>query len=100
MAVRRGKKTYRKRSQKLGAVLKRDGIFKGSGQYVGHQIGGPLGKAAKTVVPAMLLLVAASAVTPQLGNALAGSVRGIPVVAPLAAVSASYGTQLRSRFGR
>ena len=99
MAYRRKRRTVR-RSKKLGAVLKRDGLFKGSGNYVGMQLGGPLGKAAKTVVPAMLLLVAASAVTPPLGNALAGSVRGIPVVAPLAAVSASYGTQLRSRFGR
>jgi len=97
--VARKRKTVR-RSKKLGAVLKRDGLFKGSGNYVGMQLGGPLGKAAKTVVPAMLLLVAAAAATPQLGNALASSVRGIPIVAPLAAVSASYGTSLRSKFGR
>jgi len=98
MVVRRKKKTYRKRSQKLGPVLKRDGIFKGSGQYVGHQLGGPLGKVAKTVVPAMLLLTVVSAVTPPLGSALAGSVRGIPLVSPLANVSASYGTMLRSKL--
>ena len=97
--VARKRKTVR-RSKKLGAVLKRDGLFKGSGNYVGMQLGGPLGKAAKTVVPAMLLLVAASAVTPPLGSALASSVRGIPLVAPLASVSASYGAQLRSKFGR
>jgi len=96
----RRKKTYRKRSQKLGAVLRRDGIFKGSGQYVGHQLGGPLGKVAKTVVPAMMLLAVAGAVTPPLGRALANSVSGIPLVSPLANVSVGYGSQLRSRFGR
>ena len=99
MVVRRKRKTVR-RSKKLGAVLKRDGLFKGSGNYVGMQLGGPLGKAAKTVVPAMLLLTVASAITPPLGNALASSVRGIPLVSPLANVSASYGTMLRSKFGR
>ena len=99
MVVRRKKRTVR-RSKKLGAVLKRDGLFKGSGNYVGMQLGGPLGKAAKTVVPAMLLLTVASAITPPLGNALASSVRGIPLVSPLANVSASYGTMLRSKFGR
>ena len=71
---RKGKRTVR-RSKKLGAVLKRDGIFKGSGNYVGMQLGGPLGKAAKTIVPAMLLLTVASAITPPLGSALASSVR-------------------------
>jgi len=96
---RKGKRTVR-RSKKLGAVLKRDGIFKGSGNYVGMQLGGPLGKAAKTVVPAMLLLTVASAITPPLGSALASSVRSIPIIAPLANVSASYGAMLRSRFGR
>jgi len=100
MVVRRGKRKTVRRSKKLGAVLKRDGLFKGSGNYVGMQLGGPLGKAAKTVVPAMLLLTVAAAATPPLGNALASSVRGIPLIAPLAAVSASYGTMLRSKFGR
>lgn len=98
MVARRGKKRTVRRSKKLGAVLKRDGVFKGSGNYVGMQLGGPLGKAAKTVVPAMLLLTVASAATPPLGNALATSVRGIPVVGPLASVSANYGSMLRSRF--
>jgi len=94
------KRTGRRRSQKLGPVIRRDGVFKGSGQYVGHQIGGPLGKIAKTAVPALLLLTVISAVTPPLGAALANSVRGIPIVSPLANVSASYGTMIRSRFGR
>ncbi len=98
--VFRKKKTARRRSQKLGPVIRRDGVFKGSGQYVGHQIGGPLGKIAKTAVPALLLLTVVSALTPPLGAALANSVKGIPIVAPLANVSASYGTMLRSRFGR
>jgi hypothetical protein len=97
MAYRK-RKTVR-RSKKLGAVLKRDGVFKGSGNYVGMQLGGPLGKAAKTLVPAMLLLVAATALTPPLGNALSNSVRTIPIVGPLAAVSSSYGSQLRGRLG-
>ena len=96
----RRKRTVRRRSQKLMAKVKRDGIFKGSGNYVGMQLGGPLGKAAKTIVPAMLLLTVASAITPPLGSALASSVRSIPIIAPLANVSASYGTMLRSRFGR
>ena len=100
MVVRRGKRKTVRRSKKLGAVLKRDGVFKGSGNYVGMQLGGPLGKAAKIVVPAMLLLTVASAITPPLGSALASSVRSIPIIAPLASVSASYGTMLRSRFGK
>ncbi len=96
MAARK-RKTVR-RSKKLGAVLKRDGLFKGSGNYVGMQLGGPLGKAAKTVVPAMLLLTATAAATPPLAAALSNSVRGIPIVGPLASVSSQYGTMLRSRF--
>ena len=65
MPAKKGRKTVR-RSKKLGAVLKRDGLFKGSGNYVGMQLGGPLGKAAKTVVPAMLLLTATAVATPPL----------------------------------
>jgi hypothetical protein len=93
------RKTVR-RSKKLGAVLKRDGLFKGSGNYVGMQLGGPLGKAAKTVVPAMLLLTATAVATPPLAAALTNSVRSIPIAGPLAAVSSQYGTMIRSRFGR
>jgi len=100
MVYRKKKNSTRKRSQKLGPVLRRDGLFKGSGQYVGHQLGGPLGKVAKTAVPALLLLTVVSALTPPLGAALANSVKGVPIVAPLATVSANYGSMLRSRFGR
>ena len=99
MPAKKGRKTVR-RSKKLGAVLKRDGLFKGSGNYVGMQLGGPLGKAAKTVVPAMLLLTATAVATPPLAQALTNSVRSIPIVGPLSAVSSQYGTMIRSRFGR
>ena len=100
MPVRRKKKTTRRRSQKLFAKIKRDGVFKGTGDWAGSQIGGELGKVTKKAVPALMLLTAVSAVTPPLGASIANSVRSIPIVAPLASVSASYGQTLRSRFMR
>jgi hypothetical protein len=96
----RRKKTVRRRSQKLMAKIKRDGVFKGTGDWAGSQIGGELGKVTKKAVPALMLLTAVSAVTPPLGASIANSVSGIPVIGPLTSVSASYGTQLRSRFFR
>jgi hypothetical protein len=99
MVVRR-KKTTRRRSQKLMAKVKRDGIFKGTGDWAGSQIGGSAGKVIKKAIPALMLLTAVSAITPPLGAAIANSVSTIPIVAPLASTSVAYGQQLRSRFGR
>jgi hypothetical protein len=82
------------------AKIKRDGVFKGTGDWAGSQIGGELGKVTKKAVPALMLLTAVSAVTPPLGASIANSVSGIPVIGPLTSVSASYGTQLRSRLFR
>jgi hypothetical protein len=96
----RRKKTVRRRSQKLMAKIKRDGVFKGTGDWAGSQIGGELGKVTKKAVPALMLLTAVSAVTPPLGASIANSVSGIPVIGPLTNVSASYGATLRSRFFR
>ena len=99
MVVRR-KKTTRRRSQKLMAKVKRDGVFKGTGDWAGSQIGGSAGKVVKKAVPALMLLTAVSAITPPLGAAIANSVSTIPIVAPLASTSVAYGQQLRARFGR
>ncbi len=99
MAVRR-KKTTRRKSQKLFAKIKRDGVFKGTGDWAGSQIGGELGKVTKKAVPAFMLLTAVSALTPPLGNSIANSASSIPIVGPLASVSANYGSMLRSRFMR
>jgi len=99
MVYRRKKRTAR-RSQKLMAKVKRDGIFKGTGDWAGSQIGGSAGKVVKKAIPALMLLTVVSAITPPLGSAIANSVRTIPIVAPLAQTSVSYGQQLRSRFGR
>ena len=99
MAVRR-KKTTRRKSQKLFAKIKRDGVFKGTGAWAGSQIGGELGKVTKKAVPAFMLLTAVSAVTPPLGSQIANSASAIPIVGPLASVSANYGAMLRSRLMR
>ena len=97
--VRRKRRTVR-RSKKLMAKIKRDGIFKGTGDWAGSQIGGELGKVTKKAVPALMLLAAISAATPPLGAALARSLSQIPIAGPLANVSVSYGTMLRSKLGR
>jgi len=99
MVYRRKRKATR-RSQKLVAKVKRDGIFKGTGDWAGSQIGGELGKVTKKAVPALMLLAAISAATPPLGAALANSVSQIPIIAPLANVSVTYGAMLRSKLGR
>lgn len=84
--------------KKLFAKIKKDGVFKGTGDWAGSQIGGELGKITKKAVPAFMLLTAVSAATPPLGASIANSVRTIPIVGPLASVSASYGNTLRSRL--
>ena len=99
MVVRRKKRTTR-RSQKLMAKIKRDGVFKGTGDWAGSQIGGSAGNVIKKAVPALMLLTVVSAITPPLGAAIANSVATIPIVSPLAQTSVAYGQQLRSRFGR
>ena len=48
--VRRKRKTVR-RSKKLLAKIKRDGVFKGTGDWAGSQIGGELGKVLKRPFP-------------------------------------------------
>ena len=99
MVVRR-KKTVRRRSNKLMAKIKRDGVFKGTGDWAGSQVGGSIGKGIKKAVPAFMLLTAISAVTPPLGATLASSLSGIPIVSPLANTSVSYGQMLRARLLR
>ena len=98
--VARRKKTVRRRSQKLMAKIKRDGVFKGTGDWAGSQVGGSIGKGTKKAVPAFMLLTAISAVTPPLGSTLANSLSGIPIVSPLANTSGSYGQLLRARLLR
>ena len=49
--------------KKLFAKIKKDGVFKGTGDWAGSQIGGELGKITKKAVPAFMLLTAISAVT-------------------------------------
>jgi len=99
MVVRRKKRTVT-RSKKLMAKIKRDGVFKGTGDWAGSQIGGSAGNVVKKAVPALMLLTVISAITPPLGSAIANSLSTIPIVAPLASTSVTYGQQLRSRFGR
>jgi len=99
MAVRRKKRTVT-RSKKLFAKIKRDGVFRGTGDWAGSQIGGSAGNVIKKAVPAFMLLTVISAVTPPLGTAIANSLGSVPIVSPLANISVSYGQQLRSRFGR
>jgi len=99
MAVRRKKRTVT-RSKKLMAKIKRDGVFKGTGDWAGSQIGGSAGNVVKKMVPALMLLTVISAITPPLGSAIANSLSSVPIVSPLANTSVSYGQQLRSRFGR
>ena len=96
----RRKKTVRRRSQKLMAKIKRDGVFRGTGDWAGSQIGGSAGNVVKKMVPALMLLTVVSAVTPPLGSAIANSLSSVPIVSALANTSVSYGQQLRSRFGR
>jgi len=99
MAVRRKKRTVT-RSKKLMAKIKRDGVFKGTGDWAGSQIGGSAGNVVKKMVPALMLLTVISAVTPPLGSAIANSLATVPIVSPLANTSVAYGQQLRARFGR
>jgi len=99
MAVRRKKRTVT-RSKKLMAKIKRDGVFKGTGDWAGSQIGGSAGNVVKKMVPALMLLTVISAITPPLGSAIANSLSSVPIVSPLANTSVTYGQQLRSRFGR
>jgi len=99
MAVRRKKRTVT-RSKKLFAKIKRDGVFRGTGDWAGSQIGGSAGNVIKKAVPALMLLTVISAITPPLGTAIANSLGSVPIVSPLANISVSYGQQLRSRFGR
>ena len=99
MVVRRKKRTVT-RSKKLMAKIKRDGVFKGTGDWAGSQIGGSAGNVVKKMVPALMLLTVISAITPPLGSAIANSLSSVPIVSPLANTSVTYGQQLRSRFGR
>jgi len=78
----RRRKTVRRRSQKLMAKVKRDGIFKGTGDWAGSQIGGSAGNVVKKMVPALMLLTAVSAITPPLGSAIANSLSTVPIVSP------------------
>ena len=83
--------------KKLIPTIKKEGILKGSGMFAAKQTGI---KAMKTIVPTYLALVGISAVTPPLGGSISSSVATIPVVGPLTNTAVSYGTMLRSRFGR
>ena len=83
--------------KKLGPTIKKHGWFQGPGVFVAKQSGI---KSAKKIVPAAIMLVALSALTPPLGAQIASSVRTVPIVAPLASTLVSYGTMLRGRLGR
>ena len=100
MAPRR--KTRRRSSptstgKKLIPTIKKQGLLKGSGMFAAKQTG--IG-AMKKVVPAYLMIVGLSALTPPLGSAISNSASTIPIVGPLTNTAVSYGTMLRSRFGR
>ena len=98
MAKKRKKSSTSKPSsgRKLGPTIKKWGWFKGPGKYVAKQTGL---KVTEKAVPAALMLVAVSAITPQLGAQIASSVRAIPIVAPLTSTAVGYGAMLRSRLG-
>jgi len=83
--------------RKLGPTIKKHGWFQGPGVFVAKQSGF---KSAKKVVPAAIMLVALSALTPPLGAQIASSVRTVPIVAPLASTLVGYGAMLRGRLGR
>ena len=82
--------------RKLGPTIKKHGWFQGPGKYVAKQTGI---KSAQKIVPAAIMLVALSALTPPLGAQIASSVRTVPIVAPLANTLVGYGTMLRGRLG-
>ena len=101
MAKRKAKKSSGRAKAANGSkplpTIKKWGLFRGSGKYVKTQTGI---KSAEKVVPAALMLVALSALTPPLGAQIATSVRTVPIVAPLASTLVGYGTMLRGRLGR
>jgi len=82
--------------RKLGPTIKKHGWFQGPGVFVAKQSGI---KSAKKIVPAAIMLVALSALTPPLGAQIASSVRTVPIVAPLANTLVGYGAMLRGRLG-
>ena len=98
MAKKRKKSTTAKPSsgRNLGPTIKKHGWFQGPGVFVAKQSGF---KSAKKVVPAAIMLVALSALTPPLGAQIASSVRTVPIVAPLASTLVGYGAMLRNRVG-
>ncbi len=83
--------------KKLVPTLKKQGLLKGAGMFAEKQTGI---KAMKKVVPAYLMVVGLSALTPPLGSAISRSVSTIPVVSDITNTAVSYGTMLRSRLGR
>jgi len=92
-----GGKSKPSSGRKFGPTVKKWGWFKGPGKYVRSQTGL---KFTEKAVPAALMLVAVSAITPALGAQIASSVRTIPIVAPLTSTAVGYGAMLRGRFGR
>tara|TARA_R100001086_G_C11844427_1_gene259902 strand:- start:1725 stop:2027 length:303 start_codon:yes stop_codon:yes gene_type:complete len=100
MPPRRKKRTTRNLTstgKKLIPTIKKQGLLKGSGMFASKQTGI---KALNKVVPAYLMVVGLSALTPPLGSAISRSVSTIPVVGELTNTAVSYGTMLRSRLGR
>jgi|TARA_R110000824_G_scaffold325853_1_gene512742 hypothetical protein len=81
---------------KLGALIKRFGVGKGSGEYVAKQTGV---KAMKTVVPLALGVMVLGAAAPTLAASIGGSVATVPVLGPLTAATINAGTSIRTRFG-
>ena len=81
---------------KLGPLMKRFGILKGSGEFAAKQTGI---KAMKTVVPLFLGLAAISAASPRTSAALTAPLATIPVVNGAAAAATGIGSSLRTRLG-
>ena len=81
---------------KLGPLMKRFGILKGSGEFAAKQTGI---KAMKTVVPLFLGIAAISAASPRTGAMLTAPLATIPVVNGLAGAASGIGTSVRTRLG-
>ena len=100
MAPKTKRKTSRNLTstgKKLLPTIKKNGVLKGSGMFAAKQTGI---SAMKKVVPAYLMVVGLSALTPPLGQSISRSVSSIPVVSDITNTAVTYGTMLRSRLGR
>ena len=84
---------------KLGALIKKYGPFKGSGEFAGKQVGGPAGKALKSIVPLYLMLATVALASPQTAGAITSPLSKVPVASQLAGSAVTTGLAIRQRLG-